>query len=634
MKAKLLTFLALLLMAAMGVKAQAPTLLNTDESRVNVTGITLSQTSAQTNLGSGELTLIATVAPDDATDKTVTWTTSDASVATVANGVVTLVSTGDVTITATATNGTPDDTSDDKRATCSIKIKAPTLSTNLHFRIGSYNGEYVDWLTIRRNDTGVMMLSKYVLKDMQYGSNSTYTQSNIYKWLDANAGGTFENDLGLTSYERNVVKTVNLSGNYGDGTDRFIIPSYDTDAQELNKDMPYTKAYYINDKNTLCDAFWLRTPRDEKNPRVVRSSDETVQARYANPSTNTYGVRPIFYLNESAFSGLAIIGSGTEDNPLVIVRKYNMALSNTSLKGGTVSATASIYGKNFSNVSFPYNMAAGATVTITATPNAGYLFKDMKVTCNGSELALTGEGNVRKFTMPEGNVVLQVNYYPELTFAEATDNAEALTEWNGYEAYVTLTRTLQTGGWNTFCAPFSTETPSGWTVKQLTSSELNSSTGTLTLNFDNAASIEAGKPYLVKVTDTVANPVFEGVTVSSTTTTTETTAVDFVPVMNPMSLTGGDKSVLFVTGGNKLTYPTADGNINAFRAYFQLKGETASLARAFRMSFDDNVTGIVTVLSGEPTTSSGIYTLDGRRLQGQPAAKGVYIVNGKKTIIK
>ena len=130
MKAKLLTFLALLLMAAMGVKAQAPTLLNTDESRVNVTGITLSQTSAQTNLGSGELTLIATVAPDDATDKTVTWTTSDASVATVANGVVTLVSTGDVTITATATNGTPDDTSDDKRATCSIKIKAPTLSTN------------------------------------------------------------------------------------------------------------------------------------------------------------------------------------------------------------------------------------------------------------------------------------------------------------------------------------------------------------------------------------------------------------------------------------------------------------------------------------------------------------------------
>ena len=104
--------------------------------------------------------------------------------------------------------------------------------------------------------------------------------------------------------------------------------------------------------------------------------------------------------------------------------------------------------------------------------------------------------------------------------------------------------------------------------------------------------------------------------------------------MNPTSLTGGDKSVLFVSGGNKLTYPSGDGNINGFRAYFQLKGEAASLARAFRMSFDDNVTGIVTVLSGEPTTANGTYTLDGRRIEGEPIQKGVYIVNGKKTIIK
>ena len=222
----------------------------------------------------------------------------------------------------------------------------------------------------------------------------------------------------------------------------------------------------------------------------------------------------------------------------------------------------------------------------------------------------------------------------DLALDETTDNTAKLTDWNDIKADVTLMRTLQTGGWNTFCAPFSTATPSGWTVKELSSSAFDSSTGELTLTFGAAESIEAGKPYLVKVTATVANPVFEGVTVSSTTTTTETTAVDFVPVMNPTNLTGGDKTVLFVSGGNKLTYPSDDGNINGFRAYFQLKGESVSLARAFRMSFDDNVTGIVTVLSGEPTTANGTYTLDGRRLQGQPAAKGVYIVNGKKTIIK
>ena len=92
---------------------------------VNVTGITLSQTEAAVTIGGETLTLTATVAPDDATDKTVTWTSSDPTVATVANGVVTAVAAGTATITATATNGTPDDTTDDKTATCTITVTDP-----------------------------------------------------------------------------------------------------------------------------------------------------------------------------------------------------------------------------------------------------------------------------------------------------------------------------------------------------------------------------------------------------------------------------------------------------------------------------------------------------------------------------
>ena len=92
---------------------------------VNVTGITLSQTEAAVTIGGETLTLTATVAPDDATDKTVTWTSSDPTVATVANGVVTAVAAGTATITATATNGTPDDTTDDQTATCTITVTDP-----------------------------------------------------------------------------------------------------------------------------------------------------------------------------------------------------------------------------------------------------------------------------------------------------------------------------------------------------------------------------------------------------------------------------------------------------------------------------------------------------------------------------
>lgn len=79
-----------------------------------INGITLDQTVA--TLTEGEtLTLTATVSPDDATDKTVTWSTSDASVATVENGVVTAVAEGTATITAKA---------GDKEATCVVTVKA------------------------------------------------------------------------------------------------------------------------------------------------------------------------------------------------------------------------------------------------------------------------------------------------------------------------------------------------------------------------------------------------------------------------------------------------------------------------------------------------------------------------------
>ena len=232
---------------------------------------------------------------------------------------------------------------------------------------------------------------------------------------------------------------------------------------------------------------------------------------------------------------------------------------------------------------------------------------------------------------------------PTTTLNETADNATFLAAKNGRVYDITLTRTLQTGGWNTFCAPFSTATPSGWTVKELSSSAFDSSTGELTLNFGNAASIEAGKPYLVKVTATVENPTFNGVTVSNTTTTTETTAVDFVPTLGKTLVTGptGDesntKAVLFLATGNKLVNPTvvndtenASSYIKGFRAYFQVKGQAAE-ARSFALNMGGDATGIVDN-KREPITNNRYYDLQGRKVSGNAAKKGVYVVNGKKVI--
>ena len=90
---------------------------------VAVTGVTLAPTSATLTLGETEtVTLIPTVLPAEATDKSVTWSSSNEAVATVTDGVVTAVAAGTATITVTTTDGA-------KTATCAVTVAAPAAST-------------------------------------------------------------------------------------------------------------------------------------------------------------------------------------------------------------------------------------------------------------------------------------------------------------------------------------------------------------------------------------------------------------------------------------------------------------------------------------------------------------------------
>jgi len=251
---------------------------------------------------------------------------------------------------------------------------------------------------------------------------------------------------------------------------------------------------------------------------------------------------------------------------------------------------------------------------------------------------------------PSANVTF-VDDLNAFTLAEDVDNTAAIAGRNGHEANVTLTRTLKAGSYNTFAVPFdidaATLTAQGITAKKLTASSLDGTT--LTLTFADATTIEAGKPYLVKVAADVENPTFAGVTVSSTVSTTETDNVDLVPMMGKTLVTGpeGDKdntkAVLFLASNNTLVYPTVVNDasqeasyMKGFRAYFQLKGAAADPAsvKSFAINFGDE-TGIISLTPNHSPVSEGsIYMLDGRRVSSQQAQNGVYIVNGKKVIIK
>ena len=75
-----------------------------EEENVSATGIEVTPTSSEIKVG-GTTTITATVKPDNATNKNVTWSSSKTAVATVSNGVVTGKSEGTATITATTKDG-------------------------------------------------------------------------------------------------------------------------------------------------------------------------------------------------------------------------------------------------------------------------------------------------------------------------------------------------------------------------------------------------------------------------------------------------------------------------------------------------------------------------------------------------
>lgn len=216
-------------------------------------------------------------------------------------------------------------------------------------------------------------------------------------------------------------------------------------------------------------------------------------------------------------------------------------------------------------------------------------------------------------------------------------------------------RTLYSDGdWNTICLPFNIPAGAsgyspiaGATVMTLSSSSFSS--GTLTLTFENATSIEAGKPYIVKwktpITGNLSNPVFIGVTVGNMTSNIETTNVDFIGSFSPVVINGENKELLYLGAKNTLYYPNAAMTIKSCRAHFALKNITAGEVAKARLFFsDEETTGIATTKFLRPDGSKGAeleltdktgawFTLDGRRLSGKPTRPGIYILNGKKEVI-
>ena len=227
------------------------------------------------------------------------------------------------------------------------------------------------------------------------------------------------------------------------------------------------------------------------------------------------------------------------------------------------------------------------------------------------------------------NAILPVNYAnikPVVyVIDEEKDFASPNTNITG--ATVRLKRTLKAGQWNTFCVPMNLAISADMAGKYRQYSGVDNNT----MTFSEANSIEAGKPYLVKPDADIVNKTFENVTLSATSAaeiTQGTSTLAFIGTYSPKELKT-DKTEQFLTASGQLAYPktSANATIKGMRAYFYVPdGVTA------RIFIDGETTGVNEVRGKMADGRSDIYNLNGQKVLNP--TKGLYIVNGKKMVIK
>lgn len=210
-------------------------------------------------------------------------------------------------------------------------------------------------------------------------------------------------------------------------------------------------------------------------------------------------------------------------------------------------------------------------------------------------------------------------YYP--LAGNATFTPEAISNAN-----IELERPLK-AGWNSICLPFATEVSKIAADAELYEfSAADASAITLTKKDDG--DMVANTPYFVKATAAISDPiVFTNVTVSNA-------GAGSVGPFGGFTFKGNFEAGMDMKGkygvtSNAIKEGASGAKLNAFAAY--LEGTTPAHELGITIE-DGDVTGISQTLQNVLNGEQVFYNLAGQRVD-RPA-KGVYIVNGKKVIIK
>ena len=322
-----------------------------------------------------------------------------------------------------------------------------------------------------------------------------------------------------------------------------------------------------------------------------------------------------------------------------------------------------------------------ATISIDASYNAKIVFytdtdgDHYIMLNNNNSLFSCYHGTQKEVQIYRNAQIDAITLYENRTGIDASNLYDGTVITNNANNTVTvnLYRSLVAGCWNAICLPFDLDNTKrqllfgeGYDLQAFTS-VTSDATGTH-LNFTKVpaeTTMTAGTPYIVYPTQTVqagAVVPLSNVTISATTAGTVEQTLNgatyayhgfFAPTaLIPGGSAGSeDKSTIYIGTGNKFVYakgttknPTA--MLKGYRGYFTLPEGVELSKVSMELNCDDDLTTGISSMHNEEgimhNSPSGVYDLQGRKIADNPSSffshpsskKGLYIVNGKKIVIR
>ena len=296
----------------------------------------------------------------------------------------------------------------------------------------------------------------------------------------------------------------------------------------------------------------------------------------------------------------------------------------------------------------------------TSSDNIGSILGS-EIVDNFVTIATTSESKVVYLKVSTGARIWGITtYFSDLTysnyattvplsfsFSDTEDLATSLPTSPLADQTVILNRYVYSG-WNTFCVPFALTQEqleeaygSGAVAKYLSGVTTDGAAATLHFTPEEKGGIEANKAYLLYLTaDVMEAKTFSGVTLEPaglcTTTVSDENGGEytFQGILKPTTLTTDNTQYFLNSLGTNFVLPSnSTSAMKATRAYITVPAASGSAqGRQYSFDFNGTTTGIDNVnISG--LEDGAWYTISGIRVN-RPAAKGVYIHNGRKVIVK